>query len=50
MQPYTADFAKNQLTAQKGSIAIGKYRYRADIGPGAGNVLYSLSSRNLHSP
>jgi tetratricopeptide (TPR) repeat protein len=39
MQPYMADFAKNQLTTQKGNITIGKYRYRADIGPEAGYVL-----------
>ncbi len=39
MQPYTADLAQRQLTAQKEDITIGKYRYRVDIGPGAGYVL-----------
>ena len=39
MQPYTPEFAKANLTPQKHDLVIGKYRYRADIGPGAGWVL-----------
>jgi len=39
MQPYTPEFAKANLTPQKKDLAIGKYRYRADIGPQAGWVL-----------
>ena len=36
MQPFTGDLAREQLTAQTASIAIGAYRYRAD--PLAGTV------------
>ena len=32
MQPYTAAFAKAQLTPQEGDVAIGKRKYRAEIG------------------
>lgn len=39
MQPYTAEFARANLTPPKKDVAIGKYRYRADIGPQAGWVL-----------
>ena len=39
MQPYTADFAVKQLSAQQNDIVIGKYKYRADISPKAGYVL-----------
>ena len=39
MQPYTADFAVKQLSAQQNDIVIGKYKYRAHIGPKAGYVL-----------
>ena len=39
MQPYTAAFAKAKLTAQADDIAIGKYRYRAEISDGAGWVV-----------
>jgi tetratricopeptide (TPR) repeat protein len=39
MQPYTADFAQEQLTAQEEDIAIGEYRYRAYIDSEAGYVL-----------
>jgi len=38
MQPYTAAFAKTNLTPQKVDIAIGKRKYRADIGEGAGFI------------
>jgi tetratricopeptide (TPR) repeat protein len=34
MQPYTAEFARNQLTAQEGSLPIGKFKYRADLAKG----------------
>jgi len=39
MQPYTQEFARANLTPQKKDVTIGKYRYRADIGPQAGWVL-----------
>jgi tetratricopeptide (TPR) repeat protein len=39
MQPYTAAFARANLTPQTKDLAIGKYRYRADIGSQAGWVL-----------
>ena len=38
MQPYTAAFAKAKLTPQEGDVAIGKRKYRAEIGDGAGCV------------
>jgi Tfp pilus assembly protein PilF len=38
MQPYTPDFARAHLTPQTKDLAIGKERYRADIGPQAGWV------------
>ncbi len=38
MQPYTAAFAKARLTPQEGDITIGKRKYRAEIGEGAGCV------------
>ena len=38
MQPYTPQFAKAQLTPQQGDVAIGKRKYRAEIGDGAGCV------------
>ena len=38
-QPYSAAFAKAKLTAQASEIAIGKYRYRADVSDGAGWVI-----------
>ena len=38
MQPYTAAFAKARLTPQKGDITIGKRKYRAEVGEGAGCV------------
>jgi len=34
MQPYTADFAKAQLTPQQKDVVIKKYKYRADIKEG----------------
>jgi Tfp pilus assembly protein PilF len=39
MQPYSAEFAARELTPQTEEVSIGKYRYRADIGPAAGWVL-----------
>jgi tetratricopeptide (TPR) repeat protein len=39
MQPYSPEFAKANLTPQQKDVAIGKYRYRADIGPRVGWVL-----------
>ena len=39
MQPYTPEFARANLTPQTKDLVIGKYRYRADIGPKAGWVL-----------
>ena len=41
MQPYTAEFARKELLPQKKDIVIGKFRYRADIGPKGGHVLES---------
>jgi tetratricopeptide (TPR) repeat protein len=34
MQPYTSEFAKAQLTPQQNEVAIGKFKYRADIDEG----------------
>ncbi len=39
LQPYTPEFARANLTAPTKDLVIGKYRYRADIGPQAGWVL-----------
>lgn len=39
MQPYTAAFGRACLTPQTKALVIGKYRFRADIGPQAGWVL-----------
>jgi len=39
MQPYTEILAKEKLAPQKDDITIGKKRYRAEVGSGAGNVL-----------
>ena len=39
MQPYTAAFARANLTPQTKDLVIGKYRYRAGIGPQTGWVL-----------
>ena len=38
MQPYTAEFARTQLTAQQKDVVIGKTRYRAEVGKGQGWV------------
>ena len=38
MQPYTAAFAKARLTPQEGDITIGKRKYRAEVGEGAGCI------------
>ncbi len=34
MQPYTAEFAKVQLTPQQNDVKIGKSKYRVDISEG----------------
>ncbi len=39
MQPYTPQFAQTNLTPPDKDLAIGKYRYRADLGPKAGWVV-----------
>ena len=39
MQPYTPEFARTNLTPQTKDLVIGKFRYRADIGPQAGWVM-----------
>ncbi len=39
MQPYTAEFARERLTAQQSEIRIGEYRYRAKIGVDQGWVV-----------
>lgn len=39
MQPYTAEFAKRNLTPQTGEIEVGPYRYSADVAEGAGWVV-----------
>ena len=36
MQPYSADFARFNLTGQRGDIQIGKHSYRAEITPNQG--------------
>ncbi len=38
MQPFTAQLARTQLAAQPDDIAIGEYRYHADVATGAGWV------------
>jgi len=39
MQPYTAQWARTQLTGHEKAIVIGRYRYRAETSGGAGWVL-----------
>jgi len=39
MQPYSADFARTQLTPQTAEIAVGPYRYMADVGGEAGWIV-----------
>ena len=34
MQPYTAEFARGQLTPQEGNVVIGRLKYRADLTKG----------------
>ena len=34
MQPYTAEFARDQLTPQEGNVVIGRLKYRADLTKG----------------
>ncbi|MGD0384035.1 MAG: tetratricopeptide repeat protein [Thermoguttaceae bacterium] len=36
MQPYTAELAKTFLTPQESEVAVGKRKYRAEIGEGKG--------------
>jgi len=38
MQPFSAEFARTQIVAQRGEIVIGEYRYRVEIEGGAGWV------------
>lgn len=38
MQPYTAEFARKELTPQKGEIKIGKSSYRVEISGSTGTV------------
>jgi tetratricopeptide (TPR) repeat protein len=38
MQPYTAQFARTNLTPQEGEVAIGKRKYQAEIGKSEGWV------------
>jgi tetratricopeptide (TPR) repeat protein len=38
MQPYTAKFARARLTPQKGQVAIGPHKYRAELAADAGCV------------
>ncbi|MHC4238542.1 MAG: tetratricopeptide repeat protein [Planctomycetota bacterium] len=39
MQPYTNEFAQEELEAQKDALTVGKYSYRADVNAGAGHVV-----------
>jgi len=39
MQPYTETLSKEKLSPQKDDVIIGKQRYRAEVGSGAGYVL-----------
>ncbi len=39
MQPYTSEFAGQQLSAQTEDVQIGAYSFRADIAPGSGWVM-----------
>ena len=39
MQPYTAAFARSNLTAQAQPVRIGSYRYRAEVAAPTGSVL-----------
>ena len=39
LQPYTATFARSNLTAQAQPVQIGAYRYRADLAETAGSVV-----------
>jgi tetratricopeptide (TPR) repeat protein len=62
MQPYTAAFARAGLTPQTKDLVIGRYRYRADIGPKTGwvvetnpkgkkkkyPILYALGGKNVY--
>ena len=38
MQPYSAEFAAEELTPQREAIAVGDVAYQAEIGPGEGHV------------
>jgi len=59
MRPYNAEFAKTQLTPQQSELAIGKFRYRADLTKGvvseAGpkgmkqyKIAYALGGKNVY--
>ncbi len=62
MQPYTPELARTGLTPQSQALRIGKYRYRAEIGPQAGwvletdpkgqkqkyRMLYALGGKNVY--
>jgi tetratricopeptide (TPR) repeat protein len=50
MQPYTAQFAKANLTPQNEEVAIGKHIYRAEIDPGEGWVKESGPNRERNYP
>lgn len=39
MQPFTAEFAQEELTPQEDEIAIGEKKYRAEFADGAGRVV-----------
>jgi len=38
MQPFSAELARTQLSAQESDIGIGDYRYRAEFAAGRGVV------------
>ena len=50
MQPYTADFARENLTAQKEDIVIGRYHYRVDLGPDRGLVWEMEAAKRVSFP
>ena len=50
MQPYTAEFARTQLTPQQKDVVIGKTRYRAEVGKGQGWVRGDRPGRQKEIP
>ncbi len=50
MQPYTAEFARANLTPQEDEVAIGKCKYRAEIGDGEGWVKETGPSSDHNYP